>query len=143
MRTVVKYRPYGLSLFDDMDRVFRGIFDNDIRLNDSNLRTDIREEEDAYVLEAELPGLTEKDIEVKVENDLLQISSRKEEKKEEQGTGYLVRERRSSSYHRSFVLPKDADREKIEAGFNNGLLTLSIPKTAASKARQIEVKNAK
>ena len=147
MRTLVKYRPYGLSLFNDMDRVFRGFFDNDIRLTDSTLRVDIREEEDAYLLEAELPGLTEKDIEVKVENDLLQISSRKEEKeeeaKEEQKKGYLVRERRSSSYHRSFVLPKDTDREKIEASFNSGLLTLSIPKTAASKARQIEVKNGK
>jgi len=143
MRTLVKYRPYALNLFDDMDRVFRSFFDDDSLLNGSNLRVDIREEDDAYLLEAELPGLTEKDIEVKVENDLLQIESKKEEKKEEKQHGYLVRERRSSSYHRSFVLPKDADREKIEANFQNGLLSLSIPKSEASKPRKIQVKNAK
>ena len=143
MKTLVKYRPYALSLFDDMDRVFRSFFDEDVLLTGSNLRVDIREEDGTYLLEAELPGLTEKDIDVKVENDLLQIESKKEESKEEKKQGYLVRERRSSSYHRSFVLPKDADREKIEANFQNGLLTLSIPKTEAAKPRKIQVKNAK
>jgi HSP20 family molecular chaperone IbpA len=142
MRSLIKYRPYGLGLFDDMDRVFRSFFDEDVLSSGSRLNVDVREEENSYILEAELPGLSEKDIDVKVENDLLHISTRKEEKKEEKSDGYLLKERRSSSYHRSFVLPKDVDREKIDANFANGLLTLSIPKVEAAKARQIEVKKA-
>ena len=142
MRNLVKYRPYTLSLFDDMDRIFHSFLDEDTGLNTNLPRVDVRDEENSYVLEAELPGTTEKDIDVKVENDLLQISTKKEEEKEEKNKGYLMRERRSASYHRSFVLPKDTDREKIEANFKNGLLTLTIPKTEVAKPRQIEVKNA-
>jgi HSP20 family molecular chaperone IbpA len=125
-----------------MDRIFHSFFDEDTGLNTNLPRVDVREEENSYVLEAELPGTTEKDIDVKVENDLLQISTEKEEEKEEKNKGYLMREIRSASYHRSFVLPKDTDREKIEANFKNGLLTLTIPKTEVVKPRQIEVKNA-
>ena len=146
MNTLVRYRPTGVSLFDDLDRVFGNVFNEDYSLSRTYPRVDIREDDGNYVLEAELPGLTEKDIEVKVEDNLLQISSGdsdksdKSEKKE--GNGYLVRERRSASFHRSFVLPREADREKIEAGFKNGLLTLTIPKTESAKPKQIEVKKA-
>jgi len=142
MENLVKYRPYALSLFDDMDRIFSSFFDEDTGLNTNLPRVDVRDEENSYVLEAELPGTTEKDIDVKVENDLLQISTKNEEEKEEKKKGYLMRERRSASYHRSFVLPKDTDRDKIEANFKDGLLTLTIPKTEVAKPRQIEVKNA-
>ena len=146
MRSVVKYRPYGLSIFDDMDRVFRSLLDDDYSVARTCLKVDVREEEDDYKLEAELPGVSESDIDVKVENDLLHISTemeeKKEEKNEEKNEGYLLRERRRSSYHRSFVLPKDADGEKIEANFRNGLLTLRIPKSEAAKPKKIEVKKA-
>jgi len=142
MRSLINYRPYGLGVFEDMDRVFRSLFDEDFLSNGSRLTVDVREEEDSYVLEAELPGLSEKDIDVKVDNGLLHISAGKEEKKEQKSEGYLLKERRSSSYHRTFVLPKDVDREKIDANFTNGLLTLSIPKVEAAKPRQIEVKKA-
>ena len=142
MRNLVKYRPYTLSLFDDIDRIFHSFLDEDNGVNTNLPRVDVRDEKNSYVLEAELPGTTEKDIDVKVENDLLQISTKKEEEKEEKEEGYLMQERRSASYHRSFMLPKDTDREKIEANFKNGLLTLTIPKTEVAKPRQIEVKNA-
>jgi len=142
MRSLIKYRPYGLSVFDDMDRVFRSLFDEDFYSNGSRLKVDVREEDASYVLEAELPGVSENDIDVKVEDDLLHISTKKEEKKEQKSEGYLLKERKSSSYHRSFVLPKEVDRGKIDANFANGLLTLSIPKVEAAKPRQIEVKKA-
>ena len=140
MRNLVTYTPHRLSLFDDMDRLFHNFFD-DAPL--SRIPTvDVREEEGRYLLEAELPGLTEKDIEVKVEENLLTISSVKEEKKEEKKDGYLMKERRSSSFCRSFVLPRDAEKEKIEANFKNGLLTLEIPKTEKAKPRSIDIKMA-
>ena len=142
MRTLVQYRPRSYSLSEDLDRLFGSFFDEDFSLSCSHPRVDIREEEGRYILEAELPGLTEKDIDIKVDDNLLQISTKEDAKKEETKKGYLIRERRTSRYHRSFVLPSDVDREKVDASFVGGLLTLTIPKAESAKPRQIEVKKA-
>jgi len=91
-------------------------------------------------MEVELPGLTEKDVEVKLEKNLLTISSSKEQSKEEKKDGYVMRERRQSRFSRSFVLPEGIDSEKIAAEFKNGVLNLSFPKAPAAKPKTIEVK---
>ena len=143
MRTLVKYRPNGLrafGLFDEMDKIFDGFFREDSGVHFP--KVDVREDENSYLLEAELPGLTEKDVDVKVEENLLHISTNRDEKKQEKTNSYLMRERRSSQYHRTFVLPKDVDKEKIEAKFKDGLLTLKISKSESVKPREIEVKKA-
>jgi len=140
MRNLVTYTPHRLSVFNDMDRLFHSFFDDTVSHRVPSV--DVREEEGRYLLEAELPGLTEKDIDVKVEDNLLTITSAQEVKQEEKKNGYLMRERRSTSFSRSFVLPKDAEKEKIEANFKNGLLTLEIPKAEQAKPRKIDVKKA-
>ncbi len=140
MRNLVPYAPHRLSLFNDMDRLFHSSFDDTVSHRAPSV--DVREEEGRYLLEAELPGLTEKDIDVKVEDNLLTITSAREMEQEEKKNGYLMKERRSASFRRSFVLPKDAEKEKIEASFKNGLLTLEIPKTEQAKPRKIDVKKA-
>ena len=136
-------RNRGMSLLEDFDRLFNNVFTGVPSFEGGTVPVvDVREEKDRYVLEAELPGMTEKDVDVHVEDNMLTIKSAKEEEKEEKNDeGYLVRERRSRSFSRSFVLPKDVDRNKVEARFKNGLLTLSMPKTAESKARQIQIKS--
>ena len=139
MRNLVTYRPY--SLFNDMERAF-GRLTHDNRAFSAGPAMDIREDEDQYVLEAELAGLTEKDIEVKVDNDILTLSRKIEEENEDKKDGYVVRERRHASFRRSFYLPKDVDREKIAAHFENGLLTLELPKAEKAKPRQIDIKKA-
>jgi len=139
MKSLVKYDPSYLGVFDDIDRMFNSFFD----LEPAWTRTpavDIREENDKYLLEAELTGLSENDIDVKVQDNLLTIASKKSEQTEEKKNGYLVKERRHSSFSRSFVLPKDADRDKIEASFKNGLLALSIPKLPEAQPKSITVK---
>ena len=138
MRSLVTYRPY--SLWNEMERSFGRFFEDRSRY--SGVAVDIREVEDGYVLEADLPGLAEKDIDVKVENDILTLSSVHEEKKEEERDGYLMRERRTAGFRRSFYLAKDIDREKIEAKLENGLLTVHLHKSETAKPRQIEVKKA-
>ena len=73
-----------------------------------NARTpavDVREQENEYLMEAELPGLAEKDIELNVEDNILTLSSKKEESKEEKKNGYLIRERCNYEFARTFVLP--------------------------------------
>jgi HSP20 family protein len=91
-------------------------------------------------MEVELPGLTDKDIELKVEDNILTLSSKKEESKEEKKNGYLLRERRSAEFCRTFVLPNDADRAEIKAEFKNGLLEVSVPKKPEAQPRKIDVK---
>ena len=143
MRNLVKYNPSSLDIFRDFDRVFDSFFNDSAFTPRSTPRVDIREDEDGYVLEAELPGLTEKDIEVKVDDNLLTISSKKEDEKEEGRDGYLLKERRRASFARSFVLPKDVDKSSIEAKFANGLLRLNLGKAPETKPKTIEVKSAK
>ena len=140
MNSLIKYEPSFLNMFDDLDRVFNSLGGDRLFGSFKFPAVDIREEADHYLLEAELTGLNEKEIDVKVQGNLLMISSKKEEKNETKRSGYLLKERRSSSFSRSFVLPKDVDREKIDARFANGLLTLTLHKLPETKPRAIEVK---
>jgi HSP20 family protein len=134
---LVRYEPTTLSLLNSFDRLFDGIFED----RTANVpAVDVRETETSWHMDVDLPGLTEKDVEVKLDNNLLTISSRKEEKQEEKKNGYLLRERRASSFCRSFVLPDEADREKIDASFSNGVLSLNFPKLPAAQPKTIEVK---
>lgn len=139
MKSLVTYRPYYTDLFDGMDRLFGSLAGD--RQMGKTPAVDIREDEDRYVLEAELTGLTEEDFDVQVHDNLLTISSKAQKNSQSEKAGYVLRERRVSSFSRSFVLPKDVDREKIEATFKNGLLTLTLSKAAEAKPRSIEVKS--
>ena len=92
-------------------------------------------------MEAELPGLTDKDIELKVDGNLLTLSSRKEEKKDEKKKGYILKERHKMSFSRSFTLPEGVDRGNIKAEFKNGLLRILIAKKPAAKPKLININN--
>jgi len=136
--SIIKYRPRTMDLFN-WDRVFDNYFgDHDYSVGRPSV--DVREDEDNYIVEVELPGLSEKDVEVKVENGVLTIASRKDESKEEKDEGYIRKERRHFSFKRSFSLPENVDVEKIAANFKNGLLDIAVPKAAAVKPKLIEVK---
>ena len=105
---------------------------------------DIAESEKAYELTAELPGMDEKNIEVKVANGSLIIKGEKQEEKEETKKDYYMRERNFGSFERRFEMPEGVDADKIEASFKKGVLTLTLPKKleAQKPAKKIEVKAA-
>lgn len=105
---------------------------------------DLAEKEKEYEITAELPGLDEKNLEVKVTNNTLTIRGEKKEEKEEKQKDYYLSERRYGSFQRSFGLPEGVDADKIEATFARGVLTVRLPKTAeAQKAeKKIAVKAA-
>lgn len=128
-----------VSLLNDFDKVLDSFFEDSNDFEFQNPAVDVREEEDKYILEADLPGLTEKDIEVKVDDKLLTVSSVKKEKAKEKKNGWLIRERKESSFSRSFVIPENADRENIKAEFKNGVLSLEIEKKAALKPKNIKI----
>ncbi len=103
---------------------------------------DFVEHENAFEVHADMPGLDEKDIEVKVANGVLTIKGQKEENKEEKKEDYHLRERRFGSFERSLRVPDSVDKEKIEASFKKGVLTVMLPKTAEAQkpVKKIEVK---
>jgi HSP20 family protein len=105
---------------------------------------DIVEKDHFYEVTADLPGMDEKNIEVKVAGGTLTIKGEKQEEKEEKNKDYYLQERRSGSFERSFRLPEGVDAEKIEAQFKKGVLTVTLPKTAEAQkpAKKIEVKAA-
>lgn len=105
---------------------------------------DLVEKEKAYEVTAELPGIDEKDVEIKLSNHTLTIKGEKAEDKEEKEKDYYLSERRYGSFQRSFRVPEGVDTARIEASFAKGVLKVTLPKTAdARKAeKKIEVKAA-
>ncbi|MDR2103519.1 MAG: Hsp20/alpha crystallin family protein [Treponema sp.] len=155
MKAVTLYRPLTIeNALDDFDRYLESFFgDSPLTPAERVFRhqpaVDVRETKDAYILEAELPGYDEKDIEVHMDGGNLTIESKKEDAAERNVTpkgadkhndgAYILRERRSASFSRSFKLPENADPEKISGVFKNGILSLEIKKRAEAQKRVIQI----
>ena len=98
----------------------------------------------AYEVTAELPGMDEKNIEVKVVNGGLTIKGEKKEEKEEKEKGYYLSERRFGSFERYLRIPEGVDTDKIDASFKKGVLTVTLPKKpeAQKPEKKIDIKAA-
>lgn len=101
----------------------------------------VSETSDELLLTAELPGMTEDDISIDLENNVLSISGQKNEVREEgdEERRYHVYERHFGSFTRSFTLPRTVDPNDITASFENGILHVRMPKVAEAKGRKIEI----
>jgi HSP20 family protein len=105
------------------------------------LKTDIRETENAYILESDLPGFSREDIRAEIKNGYLTIRAERKSESENSNESYLRRERSYGSFSRAFNLD-GIDAEAITASFKDGVLTLELPKLAPKKeeARSVEIK---
>jgi len=105
---------------------------------------DFVERDNAFEMSVEMPGLEEKNIEVKVANGVLTVKGEKMEEKEEKENDYHLRERRFGPFKRSIRVPETVDLDKIEATFKKGVLTVTLPKIPGTQKpeRKIEVKAA-
>ncbi|HYA07456.1 MAG TPA: Hsp20/alpha crystallin family protein [Xanthobacteraceae bacterium] len=105
---------------------------------------DVVESDKAFEITADLPGMDEKNIEVKVADGVLTIKGERQEEKEEKKKDYYLQERSFGSYQRSFELPDSVDPDKIEASFKKGVLSVTLPKKleAQKPTKKIEVKAA-
>ena len=158
MKTVTLYRPFTIDkALEDFDRYVDSFFGESPltpALSGSVPAVDVRETEGSYRLEAELPGYDEKNIQVHVDGNVLTIASKKEAARDGTEPGhsgdadehadvkkdrFIVRERRSASFSRSFRLPENADTASISAVFKNGLLNLEIKKRPEAQKRVIEI----
>ena len=101
---------------------------------------DMTESDDAVTVTADLPGLTEKDVEVTLDDNLLVIRGSRKEEREEKKQNYRVMERTFGEFHRAIPVPEGVDRDKVKATFKNGVLKLEMPKKPEAKgsARKIE-----
>jgi HSP20 family protein len=105
---------------------------------------DMSEDDKAYKISAELPGLDAKDVDVTISGTTLLLKGEKRQEKEEKEQNYYLSERIYGSFQRAFELPASVDRDKIAADFSKGVLTITLPKTPAAQKQQkkIEVKSA-
>ena len=105
---------------------------------------DIVEKDKLYEITAELPGLDAKSVEVTLRNGNIVLKGEKHEEKEEKSKGYYVKERQYGSFERSFALPDGVDASKVEATFKNGILSVTLPKTAEAQKpeKKVEIKAA-
>lgn len=106
------------------------------------LRLDVKEDDKAFYVSADLPGMNEKEVEVTFEDGLLTLRGEKKIERDEKGDTWHVIERSSGSFARQVSLPSNVDDSKIEAKFEKGVLTVTLPKMPEEKAksRKIEVK---
>ncbi|MEA2599187.1 MAG: hypothetical protein QOF89_179 [Acidobacteriota bacterium] len=100
---------------------------------------DIQETGDGYRLQAELPGLTRDDIQITLENNVLRLSGERKFEKDAQKEGYHRIERTYGSFARSFALPQQVNGEAVQAAFENGVLTITVPKAETAKPRKISI----
>ncbi|MFA6775741.1 MAG: Hsp20/alpha crystallin family protein [Sphaerochaetaceae bacterium] len=122
-----------------VDSLFGDLFDD---WNSVSLKfppVDVYETDDAYMMQAELPGYEEKDIDLHIDNHVLHFKSEKhtEEDKHEK---YLVRERYTRPFERSFSLPENVNEEAVSARFSDGVLTITIPKDRQIEPQKLDVK---
>lgn len=105
-------------------------------------RLDVSETDTGLEIVADLPGMDKKDINVSLEENLLTIKGEKKEEKEKKNKHYHTIERRSGSFYRAIRLPIEVEKDKVEAAFKDGVLTLRLPKSKESKKKmaQIEIK---
>ena len=101
---------------------------------------DLQETDDAFVISAELPGMDKKDISIGFDNNQLTISGEKKSEKNLEEENFHRVERSYGKFQRSFELPGYVERDKIEAEYKNGILTITVPKAEEAKPKQIEVK---
>jgi HSP20 family protein len=103
---------------------------------------DVTEDDNAYKIAAELPGMSEKDIDISVTGDVIVLKGDKRQEREEKEENRYVSERSYGAFQRTFALPDGVDRDKIGAEFARGVLTVTLPKTVDAQKRQkrIEVK---
>jgi HSP20 family protein len=136
---VTRYKPSSdvfRPFFDDMLVPFARM-GSSMRVPD----TDVVERENEIRVVCELPGMRKDEVELSLENNVLTISGEKNEQRREGDDKemYHLTERRWGRFSRSFVLPREVDQERIQANFENGVLTITVPKSEKARRRRIEI----
>ena len=144
MRTLSRFEPFrgASSLQEQINRLFNDVFERPG--DESNLTSwapavDIFETEQELVVKADLPDVDPKDLDIRVENNILSIRGERKFEKKVSEDKYLRVERAYGSFSRSFSLANTVNSEAIKADYQNGVLTLTVPKREEAKPKQIKI----
>jgi HSP20 family protein len=139
-----QYEPW--SLLNQLSNEVNTLFDQRSRGDGSTMATsdwvpavDIREEQDRYLIHADIPGVDPESIEIHMENGVLSLSGRREHVARDEREGYRRIERVRGVFHRRFSLPDSADADRVSASSRHGVLEIVIPKQQRVQARRITV----
>jgi HSP20 family protein len=145
MTVLTRFEPFRelSTLQDRLNRLFR---ESQREGQDESLTTssfapavDVYEDEHNFTLKIEVPGIDEKDIDVRLENNTLTVHGERKIEKEEKEENYRRVERNYGSFTRTFNLPTTVDSEKVSANYDKGVLKIALPKKAEAKPKQIKV----
>ena len=130
------------TLRREMDRLFDDTFGRTSNASDWNPSVDVREEKDGFVFELDLPGVSPDGVEVTADNGVLSVSGEKKAEVQREEDRWHIVERTQGSFRRTFQLPQNVKEDAIEANFENGVLTVRVPKAEVPKPKRIEVRAA-
>jgi HSP20 family protein len=148
MTMITRWDPFRVlsSLQDRMNRLFQESFSGPTGAREEALVSgsfvppvDVYEDDQNVVLKMEVPGINQNDIDVQLENNVLTVRGERKFEKEEKEENFQRIERRYGSFSRSFSLPNSVDPEKVNASYDNGVLSITLAKRAEAKPKQIKV----
>jgi HSP20 family protein len=146
MANIVRHQPREvLSLREAMDHLFEQSFLSPLGGDGgwgqmSGPAVDVMETPEDVIVTASVPGIKADDLKISLTGDVLQLSAQSTEESERKEARYHLRERRSSAFTRSIALPTPVEADKAQADFENGVLTLKLPKSQAARPKTITVK---
>jgi HSP20 family protein len=146
MTMIARWDPFRefVTIQDRMNRLFRDSFGPEGREEALTTTTfappvDVYEDEHNVTLKIEVPGIEEKDIDVRIENNTLTVHGERKFEKEEKEENYRRVERQYGSFTRTFTLPNTVDQESVQANYEKGVLKIKLAKKAEAKPKQIKV----
>ena len=144
MSNMTRYDPFSMEgvpdLFQGLFRPLRGVIGSEEGQQATGIRLDVTESDSAYTVKAELPGVDRKDIDVKIDGNQVSIAAKIERNTElKEGERVVRRERYSGTMSRSFSLATDIDDAAAGAQYQDGVLTLTLPKKAQASSKRLEI----
>lgn len=148
MRILTPYWPQQratANFFDEMDRVFADFANTTATPSARTFRppAEVAEYKEHYLMSFDLPGIRKEDIKIEMKENVLSITGERKQLTDTEGPKAQIFERQYGYFHRSFTLPTTVSEEKIEAHYENGVLSLYLPKTPAAQAKMIEINSEK
>lgn len=144
--TLIKWTPRPRSIFNEMDTMINSVFNNDWDLptkerTNWSPAVDVKETDASYIITADIPGLSKKEVNLNISNDVLSISGERIHDTEQDSDRYHYRERSRGTFVRSFNIPESVNEKKITANFKDGILSVKLPKAeiVEPKAREIKI----
>ncbi|MCL4539883.1 MAG: Hsp20/alpha crystallin family protein [Bacteroidetes bacterium] len=144
-RELSTWSPFGdlVNMQRELGRVFDNLFSDakgDVFVADWAPRVDVMEQQDSYIIKAEMPGVNKNDVKITLHENVLSIRGEKKQEKEEKDVNYHRIERSYGTFERQFALPTGVKSDKIDASYKDGILTVTLPKVEEAKPKEIEVK---